>query len=77
MKSKSKREAVHPASFGKGGPGHMFSPQAAGVARPGVTGKTQNKAPGATHATGGRRTTGRSLSTPARPGRTAPPTKGK
>jgi hypothetical protein len=72
MKPKSKKEAEHPASFGRGGPGHMFSKQASGPVRPGVTGKTQNKAPGAKAAAGGPQTRGVSLATPAKPGRTAP-----
>ena len=76
MTPKSKQKSEHPASFGKGGPSHMFSPQAAGRATAGRTGKAQNAAPGPNHASGGPRTTGHSLAKPAAPGRTAP-TKGR
>jgi hypothetical protein len=72
MKPKSKKEAEHPASFGRGGPGHMFSKQAAGPARPGVTGKTQNKAPGKRAAAGGPPIRGVSSALPAKAGRTGP-----
>jgi hypothetical protein len=72
MKPKPKQKSEHPASFGKGGPGHMFSPQSAGKAAAGITGKAQRAAPGAKAASGGAKTRGVSSSVPAKPGKTGP-----
>jgi hypothetical protein len=70
---KSKQKSEHPASFGKGGPSHMFSQQAAGRATAGRTGKIQSPAPGAKAARGGLPTRGGpSVSKPAAPGHTGP-----
>jgi hypothetical protein len=72
MTPKSKQKSEHPASFGKGGPSHMFSPQAAGRATAGRTGKIQSPAPGKRAAAGGPPTRGASLSKPAAAGQTGP-----
>jgi hypothetical protein len=64
-------------TFGKGGSTKMFGKQAAGTDKPGNTGKDQSPAPGAKRAVGGHRTTGHSLSMPAKAGHTAPPRKGR
>jgi hypothetical protein len=68
------------AAFAKGGSGpthKMFKQQAASPDRPGNTGKDQSAASGAKRASGGPRTSGRSLSTPVEAGHTAPPRKGR
>jgi hypothetical protein len=75
--AKQKNERTRGASFAAGGTGHMVKPQAAGPAKPAITGKIQSPAPGAKRASGGPRTTGVALAKPAAPGRTAPPTKGR
>ena len=76
-KSKSKSERMADAAFAKGGSKKMFSEQAAGAVKPGQTGKQPNPAPGKRAASGGPRTTGVSVSTPSKPGRTAPTAKGR
>jgi len=72
-----KRSTQRGAAFASGGDDHMFTPQAAGSAKSGQTGKAQNAAPGAQRASGGPRTAGHSLSLPAVEGHTAPPRKGR
>jgi hypothetical protein len=58
------------AAFAKGGTTKMFKPQAAGLDKPGNTGKDQTAAPGAKRAMGGPARAGRSVSVPAAAGRT-------
>ena len=78
MKPRSKQETERGAVFAKGGKGHMLREQAAGKARPGITGKAQTTAPGAKSAKGGQKTHGYGLSKPAaKAGHTAPPRKGR
>ena len=78
MKSKSKFvERPRDVGFVEGGTTRMAKPQAAGPVKPGITGKPQNVAPGKRAATGGPRTSGHTLSTPSKPGHTAPVTKGR
>jgi hypothetical protein len=60
----------------KGGSNKMFGKQSASLDKPGNTGKDQ-RADRSKHAVGGVKTTGHSISKPASPGRTAPPTKGR
>ena len=77
---KSKKALARSAAFAEGGSGRnktMFPKQAAGPAKPAITGKAQNKAPGAKSASGGPRLTGASFSRPAAAGHTAPVRKGK
>jgi hypothetical protein len=69
---RSKAERLRDASFAEGGTARMAKPQAAGPARSGTTGKIQSSAPGAKRAVGGPKTSGHSLSTPAKHGHTAP-----
>jgi hypothetical protein len=72
MKPSPKTSVQHRSTFAKGGTGHMIKPQSAGPAKPATTGKAQTTAPGAKSAKGGPRTSGQSLSTPAKAGRTGP-----
>jgi hypothetical protein len=69
---KSKKESQHAATFGKGGKSKMFSDQAAGPQRSGITGGTPNPAPGAKAAKGGQLTSKMRFAEPAKAGRTAP-----
>jgi hypothetical protein len=70
---KSKQRSEHSTTFAEGGIANkMFGKQSAGPAAPARTGKTQSVAPGAKSAKGGPRTSGHSLSTPAKAGRTGP-----
>jgi hypothetical protein len=71
-----KRETSRRTAGAKGGAGHMIPKQAAGPARPAITGKAPSAAPGK-RAASGPRTSGHSLSVPAKAGRTAPATKGR
>ena len=79
IKPRSKSERLRDATFAKGGGADkMFPEQAAGKAKPGITGKAPTPAPGAARAAGGPKTSrGPSLSIPSKPGRTAPATKGR
>jgi hypothetical protein len=72
MKPSPKTSVQHRSTFAKGDTGHMIKAQSAGPARPASTGKTQSVALGAKSAKGGPRTSGHSLSTPAKAGRTGP-----
>jgi hypothetical protein len=69
---KSKKESEHGARFATGGSTKMHKPQAAGPAKPSVTGKTQTLAPGSKRASGGSSRFTRSSSTSAKPGHTGP-----
>jgi hypothetical protein len=77
MNSRKKSSAQHDIEFAEGGSRKMFKPQAAGPAKPAITGKDQTPAPGAKRASGGPRTKGYSLALPAQPGHTAPMHKGR
>jgi hypothetical protein len=61
-----------PATFARGGSTRMMKPQAAGPAKGGQTGKQQREAPGPKYASGGPARAGRSVSVPAKAGRTGP-----
>ena len=66
-----KTGAQHRAVGAKGGTGHMVGRQAAGPAKPAITGKAPNAAPGKRAASGGPKTgSGASLAVPAKGGRT-------
>jgi hypothetical protein len=58
------------AKGGKGTANRMFGKQAAGPAKPAITGKIPNAAPGKKFAAGGKGKLGPSASTPAKAGRT-------
>ena len=73
---KPKKDVERDATFAKGGSTRMAKPQAAGPAKPGVTGKTQTAAPGKKRAFGGPAQSGLSVSTSANAGHTSPPRKG-
>jgi hypothetical protein len=78
MKSKLLSEhAAALAKGGKGSPNKMFGQQSAGKAASGRSGKIQSPAPGAKSARGGPQTSGVSLSTAAKPGRTSQVVKGR
>lgn len=72
-----KRETSHRIAGAKGGAGHMIRKQAAGPARAAITGKAQTAAPGKRAASGGPRTSGVSLATPAKAGHTSQIRKGR
>ena len=74
--AKVKRSSMRGAAFAKGGKDHMFGQQAAGPDRPGNTGKDPSAAPGKRAGSGGPETQGHTVSKPAVPGRTAPPSGG-
>jgi hypothetical protein len=72
MKPSPKVDKQRGARYAQGGGDKMFKPQSAGPQKPGITGKNQTPAPGAKAARGGPRTTGHSVSAPAKAGHTAP-----
>jgi hypothetical protein len=72
MKARSKSERLKEASFAKGGKDHMVKPQAAGPAKPAITGKAPTAAPGAKAARGGKVRPVGGTSERASPGRTGP-----
>jgi hypothetical protein len=73
-----KKEAQSGASFGKGGSTKMHKQQAAGPAKPAITGKAPTAAPGAKRASGGPRTSPAAfLATTAKAGHTSQIRKGK
>lgn len=77
MKPKPKQKSERDVQFAKGGNTPMHSKQAAGAAKGGHSGKVQSPAPGAKAASGGPRTSGLSLSTPAKAGHTSQIRKGR
>jgi hypothetical protein len=58
--------------YARGGSTKMFPKQAAGPAKPAITGKAQTVAPGRKSAVGGPPTRGVSSALPAKAGRTGP-----
>jgi hypothetical protein len=69
----TKRDKQRPAVLAKGGSkGKMFSDQAAGPQRAGITGGTPNPAPGAKAAKGGKLESKMRFAEPARSGRAGP-----
>jgi hypothetical protein len=69
---RSKQLSEHGTTFAKGGKTAMHRQQAAGPAKPAVTGKAQTAAPGKRAASGGPKTHGVSVSKAAAAGRTGP-----
>jgi hypothetical protein len=72
MKAAPKKSLQRGAAYASGGAGHMVKPQASGPVRPGTSGKVPTPAPGKRAAAGGPKTSGHSLSVPAKGGRTGP-----
>ena len=78
MSPKSKQKSERNTQFAEGGSGRMVKQQAAGAAKPGITGKIQSPAPGAKAAKGGSRTSSApSLAVPAKAGHTSSVRKGR
>jgi hypothetical protein len=76
---KPKQKSERAAAFAKGGGANkMFSKQAANSQKPGGTAhNVRGAAPGASSAKGGSRTSGHSMSMPAKASHTAPVRKGR